>query len=438
MSRRIARVLVLVFVLSGSMSAIVAPPAQALSNNPDAIKSRVQGKVYAQVHLGNLIYVAGHFTKVIDQNGDRHPAGSIAAFDLSSGDWDPSFLPVVGGDLHLKVTALAISPDGSTLYAGGDFDSVNGTNEKNLAAIDLTTGQVDSAFAPNPGGSVEALLAGPDLLYMGGSFSHVDGKRRRHLAAVSYDGTLSSDWRPYTEGGECPPPYHDPQHCSDGGNGTVRSLVFSPDQSQIYIGGSYYYVNGQLRNCLSRVSASDGSLDGWAVPFGDIYGDPDGHKPGPNMAWSMVVTDTRLFVGFGRLPNYMQAFRLDDGLVGDTVWKDGGMAGNVETVALSPDGTRLFAGGHFGTAKLDFQLNQCGGAWVHGMISVDPVDGSFNCDWIPTIKPFGGTSAPGSGMAPPNFTGAWDMTVIGDALWVGGYMTSISDQKVGGFARFTI
>ena len=185
MRRRIARALVLVLVLSGSTAAIGAPPAQALSSTPDPIKSRVQGKVYAQVHLGNLIYLAGHFTKVIDQNGDRHPAGSIAAFDLATGDWDPSFLPIVGGDLHLKVTALAISPDGTTLYAGGDFDSINGTDVKNLAAIDLATGQLDAGFAPTPGGSVDVLLAGPDLLYMGGSFSHVDGKRRRHLAAVS-------------------------------------------------------------------------------------------------------------------------------------------------------------------------------------------------------------------------------------------------------------
>jgi Domain of unknown function (DUF5122) beta-propeller len=437
-NRRIARALVLVLVLSGSTSAIGAPPARALSSNPDPIKSRVNGKVYAQVHSGNLIYMAGNFTKVVDQNGDRHPAGSIAAFDVSTGDWDPSFLPIVGGDLHLKVSALAISPDGATLYAGGDFDSINGSDVKNLAAIDLATGQVEAGFAPTPGGSVEALLAGPDLLYMGGSFSHVDGKRRRHLAALGYDGTLSNAWRPYTQGGACPPPYQDPDRCTDGGTGAVRSLAFSPDHSMIYIGGSYYYVNGEPRNCLSRVSAADGTLDAWAVPFGEIFGDPQDHKPGPNMAWAMVVTDTRLYVGFGRIPNYMQAFHLDEGDVGETAWKKSGMAGNVESVALSPDGSRLFAGGHFGTAKLDFQLNPCGGAWVHGMISVDPATGSYNCDWIPTIKPFGGTNAPGSGIDPPNFTGAWDMLVVGDALWVGGYMTSINDQKVGGFARFTI
>jgi hypothetical protein len=309
---------------------------------------------------------------------------------------------------------------------------------RNLAAIDLSTGQLDADFQPTPGGSVEALLAGPNLLYMGGSFSHVDGIRRRHLAAVSYDGTVSNDWKPYTEGGVCPPPYHDPAHCSDGGNGTVRSLAFSPDHSQIYVGGSYYYVNGQLRNCISRVSAADGSLDSWQVPFGEVYGDPDSHKPGPDMAWAIIVTQNTLYVGFGRIPNYLQAFHLDMGDNGETLWKDGGMAGNVESLAMSPDGTRLFAGGHFGTAKLDFQLPQCGGAWVHGMISVDPADGSFNCDWIPQIKPFAGTSAPGSGMAAPNYTGAWDMSIVGNALWVGGYMTSINDQKVSGFARFTL
>jgi len=438
MSRRIARALVVVLVLSGTTAAIGAPPALALSNTPDHLRSRVGGKVYAQVAHGNLMYLAGNFNKVFDQNGDVHPAGSVAAFDLTTGDWDPSFLPIVGGDLHLKVDALAISPDGSTLYAGGDFSSIDGVDVKNLAAIDLATGQVDAGFQPTPGGSVEALLAGQNLLYIGGSFAHVAGKKRKHLAAVSYDGTLSSSWKPSTAGGQCPPPFQDPGHCTDGGNGTVRSLAFSPDHSQIYIGGSYYYVNGEERNCLSRVDAQDGTLDTWAVPFNEIFGDPQDRKPGPNMAWAMVVTNATLYVGFGRVPNYMQAFHLDQGDNGHTLWKDGGMAGNVESVALSPDGSRLFAGGHFGTASLDFQLNQCGGAWVHGLISVNPSTGSYNCDWIPAIKPFGGTNAPGSGMAPPNFTGAWDMSVIGNALWVGGYMTSISDQKVGGFARFTI
>src|SRR2546423_9618323 len=109
-SRRIARALVLVLVLMGSTAAIGAPPAPALSNNPDPITSRIQGKVYAQVHQGNLIYLAGNFNKVIDENGDRHPAGSIAAFDVTTGNWDPLFLPIVGGNVHLKVSALAISP----------------------------------------------------------------------------------------------------------------------------------------------------------------------------------------------------------------------------------------------------------------------------------------------------------------------------------------
>src|SRR2546430_17240332 len=134
----------------GSTAAIGAPPAPALSNNPDPITSRIQGKVYAQVHQGNLIYLAGNFRRVVDQNGDRHPAGSIAAFDVTSGDWDPSFLPIVGGDVHLKVTALAISPDGSTLYAGGGFDSIHGPSVQNLAALDLAAGQIEGGVVPVP------------------------------------------------------------------------------------------------------------------------------------------------------------------------------------------------------------------------------------------------------------------------------------------------
>ncbi len=54
-------ILVLVLLLSGSAAAIGAPPAQALSSTPDHIKTRVQGKMFAQVHDGNLMYLAGRF-----------------------------------------------------------------------------------------------------------------------------------------------------------------------------------------------------------------------------------------------------------------------------------------------------------------------------------------------------------------------------------------
>ena len=158
----------------------------------------------------------------------------------------------------------------------------------------------------------------------------------------------------------------------------------SADGQSVFIGGEYYYLNGTPRNCIGRVDATTGALHSWAVPFTQIIDDAQTHKPGPNMLWAILVTPTRVYGGFGRVPNFLQAFRLDNGNSGDTLWSRG-TPGNVESLALSPDGTRLLAGGHFGTAMLDFSA--CG-TWIHGLMNVSPATGAINCDWLPTIKPF--------------------------------------------------
>ena len=45
-----------------------------------------------------------------------------------------------------------------------------------------------------------------------------------------------------------------------------------------------------------------------------------------------------------------------------------GTPGNVESLALNADGTRLFVGGHFGTGTLDYQ-NTCNGSTVGTTVS---------------------------------------------------------------------
>ena len=48
----------------------------------------------------------------------------------------------------VRVTALAVSPDGSTLYAGGDFTGVNGSYRGYLAAFSTSTGALVSTWKP--------------------------------------------------------------------------------------------------------------------------------------------------------------------------------------------------------------------------------------------------------------------------------------------------
>ena len=440
--------------LAGGLIALAVQPALALSSTPDQTW-RTDGSVYAFARLGNTLFVGGSFTQVISPNLSpigQKSVSNLAAFDVATGTYIPTFTASVLNSAETATTkvvqALAVSSDGSTLYIGGDFNSVDGQSRKNFAAVDTATGtQLSSAVPRSVNKEVSAIVASPSLVYFGGRFVKVDGTPVQHLAAISAsDGTLSSAWLPTVAAGQDPCPGQFPRHTncgptSNGGNGAVRSLALAPDGNSVYIGGNFYYVNGTPRNCLARVSATDGSLLNWAVPWSTIPSESRSDPfTGPNVVWAIWPTPTRVYVGWGNTPNGFEAYTTSTDASGyvTSVWTDG-TPGNVNSLAMSADGTRLYAGGHFGTGVLDYRITSCGSnVWAHGLISVNPTNGAYYCDWIPPIVPFGGQSAPGSGKADPNFIGGWAMRITDNALFVGGYFKYISGVTQSGFARFTL
>ena len=72
----------------------------------------------------------------------------------ADGSSDPAFSVAIG-EIGL-VSALALSPDGETLYVGGYFGSVNGQTRTNIAAVDADDG-VLRAWAPQSFSRVWAL-----------------------------------------------------------------------------------------------------------------------------------------------------------------------------------------------------------------------------------------------------------------------------------------
>jgi hypothetical protein len=318
---------------------------------------------------------------------------------------------------------------------------------------------VSPLFTASPTTKVQALLVGHGLVYLGGTFEKVNGVTRLHLAAVSEaDGSLSNVWAPSATAGTdpCPGQFPTGTNCgptSNGGTGTVHSMAFAPDGDSVYIGGNFYYMNGTPRNALARVNAIDGSLIDWRVPWASIPSESTTNPyRGPNVVWAILPTTTRLYIAWGRTPNGFSAFNNDTttNATGECsnlpmgtgcamrIWNVG-TAGNAESLALSPDGSRLFVGGHFGTGVLDQQFNACGSSvWFHGLVSVNPATGGVFCDWVPQPIPFGGTNAPGSHVNPPQYIGSWAMQMTENALFVGGFFTAFSGLPQSGVARFTL
>ncbi len=392
----------LMVMVAVAAAAVLAPAsAEALSNSADAGTWQAHGRVLAMAHYGNILYIGGRFDRIQSAKSDiKIPADNLAAIDLTTGEPVPGFAASVTMTAHKpQVDALAVSADGTRLFVGGKFSTVDGQPQSFFATLSAATGALDPTFTePDPSGAVHTILVGPDRIYLGGSFKKIDRQTRSYLAALLPDGGLDPTWTPSA-------------------NDLVRNLTAAPDWQTIFIGGLFTQVDGADRGSVARVAADTGAIDNWAIPAGTI--DP------PQTAWDMVIYGSTLYVGFGHGPNYLAAFRLDDGDVGDQIWRLK-TQGNVEGVAMAPDGSRLFFSGHFGTGQL--QQRVCGGVFLRGLASVDPATGTILCDWLPQITPYG-----------ENFVGVWTLEMTdANTLYIGGKITTVGGKPHRGYAKFSL
>lgn len=401
-SPRVARIVVI--ALASSLVTTLAGPAVSVSATPRKRPDRTwmtNGKVYAMVRAGDKILVGGAFTKLLPPRGSsKKPVTvrNLAAIDISTGAPVRSWRPrVLGADA--AVHALAVS--GGTVYVGGSFDTLAGTAVQSMGAVRLSDGTAVAGFVPAISGKVYTLLASPDRLYAGGAFGRVDGAGRLKLAAWDLPSRdLTGEWRPRAVGG------------------SVRDMTFDASGNSIFLGGAFNEMaqtgSTYPRESVAKVDAQTGALRAWAIPEGKVGK--------PQVAWSLEATASRLHGGFGRGPNFAASFKAG-GAVGTRYWRLP-LVGNVQSVELSPNGKRLFLGGHFGLAEL--QQRKCGRP-LRGLISVRPSTGRVFCDWIPRLEPFGS-----------NFNGPWTMLAIGNRLWVGGGYVRIGGVEQQNLARIRL
>ena len=107
-----------------------------------------------------------------------------------------NFTPNVASGAVYKFTQV-----GGTMYAGGAFSSVStpagvspgGTFARsNIVAFNASTGVV-SSFAPSVNGEVWALASNGTSLWIGGTFTSVNGVARRGEAPVAASGASHFD-----------------------------------------------------------------------------------------------------------------------------------------------------------------------------------------------------------------------------------------------------
>ena len=138
------------------------------------------------------IYISGFFGSI-----GGTPARGVAVVDPTTGALDGTFDPQLDGPVR------AMWLDGSRLFVGGDFSTASGENHVHIASLDATTGAVNSAFTAgvsdgyNTGAQIEALAVIGQRVYLGGYFQKVNGVSQRFAAAVdATTGVLDTGWNP--------------------------------------------------------------------------------------------------------------------------------------------------------------------------------------------------------------------------------------------------
>jgi hypothetical protein len=197
----------------------------------------------------DTVYVGGTFTTVDGATHKGLVQLNVNPGVTSGATADGSIVTAFKGNVSNQVRDLALSPDGSALYVGGQFASVNSTTESGLVRLNAKTGAVDSSFHftlsdPISGLPIKVeamdLTSSGSLLAVSGTALEINGQSRPRLAIISTGGTLGAtatltDFTAPILANNCSAE-HD----------YVRALSFAPNGSFLAIGTTGYVNDGSM------------------------------------------------------------------------------------------------------------------------------------------------------------------------------------------------
>jgi outer membrane protein OmpA-like peptidoglycan-associated protein/nitrite reductase/ring-hydroxylating ferredoxin subunit len=324
--------------------------------------------VYSVTVLGSTVYAGGEFTSVTDDESTSE-RNYLAAFDASTGallSWNP----------HPNGEILALTGSGSTIYAGGEFNEVNGgTDRDHLAAFNATTGTATSWNA-RVNTTVLALALEGSTLYVGGQLAEANGDARNHAAAFSTETGAVTEWNPDLD---------EP----------VDAIAISG--STVVLGGQFEHANldnagGVARDHLASFNESDGAATAW--------------DPGLDHSVATISAQgSQVFVGgsFNAVDTQKRANLFAYNERGELLGWDPSVNGTVDALAAS--GSTVYAGGEFTAADAE-------GTEV-------PRD---------HLAAFDATSGEGSGWNPVANGTVLALAVSGSELYVGGLFTEVGGE----------
>jgi hypothetical protein len=345
-----------------SVAAFTAPAGAAYSPKPLALPWHPAGAVHSSVVGNGVVYLGGKL------NG----TGGIAAVDAANGN----LLWTVPADDDVR--ALALSPDGSRLYAGGSFSTIDGVTRHHLAAINTVDHGLVTPWKGGTWGGVRDLVVRGDTVYIAGRTHKVDGVVQRGLGAV--DATTGDRVASFDLSAD----------------NDVLGLALTGNR--LLISGAFTQVDGSPRASLAAIDLSTNTLTDWA---------PARLCSGCDQYWDVQTDDTNAYIASSGPGGTAGAFDL---ATGAQPWHYIRGDGDIQALWLPGDG-RLYVGGHFG------QTIRTGSTIVNASVvaAVFTSNGQIDTAWTPKIY--------------NTYPGCWTITSTRGKLWVGG---NFSGEQVNG------
>jgi hypothetical protein len=326
-------------------------------------------------------------------------------------------VPVLDGD----VEALAVAPDGQSVFIGGSFNHVNGTTRRKVALVNVANGQLVTSFSANAGAKVLDLAVLGNRLFMAGVFDTVKGQPFQALAAVDVatgtpdpgvNFTFSNPWK---------------------GPARVLKIDLAPDGSRLVAIGNFRVVSGLDRqqivmfdltsspvvisnwqtNQFPQVQATGAS---WCSASFDTYMRDVAFSPDGSF---FVVGTTGAFRG-GRMCDTASRWETSSaGIDLMPTWVD--WSGGDTTTAVVVTERAVYVGGHQRWWNNPYRGDSAGPGAVprDGIAALDPANG-LPFTWNPIRDPRG--------------VGVFALLATPDGLWVGSDTDNIGSEFHGKLA----
>ncbi len=303
------------------------------SFNPDT-----NGWTWSIKKVGTDVYFTGGFNSAAGQS--RGLAASVRLGDRTGGatgtcltNWDNAdclnaFDPQASG-----WAILDIAVDGGTAYVVGNaLSSFGGTARTGMAAVDATTGALDS-WDPGLNSDANSVLISGGKVYVVGSFSQAGGQARGWGAAFStLAGHALESWNPAAAGGGG---YNNAQG--------IRDIAI--EDGVAYLAGNFWALGGTARNRVGAVDATTGAVTNWNPHVGDWDNGVSA------TAETITVSGGTALIGgdftvVGGLPRWHAAAVGPDGILTD--WAPA-VSGPVYSFASN--GSTIYMAGNFGSVN---------------------------------------------------------------------------------------